>query len=187
MGEAAQPLAVLPKHTGVVTESSGLASHSPQTPSPPRLLRYCVASGGPQDGMNGCLWDLFGQQLSWRVRSESRLGRQIGRPSTFFLLAGYTVTFLFGYSFFPLPHLGAVKVYPRRPWQCQKRPSDSRKLQLERRGNKPTKHGSPSPPRQMRYGSLPPRKKGNPWPPCIGTGDQGRKTLNSARRSGSTI
>lgn len=43
--------------------------------------------------MNGCLLDLFGQKLSWRTRSESRLRRQIGRCQHFLSLAGYTVTF----------------------------------------------------------------------------------------------
>lgn len=147
--------------------------------APPRLLRYCAASRGPKYGMNGCLLDLFGQKLSWRARSEPRLRCQIGRCQHSSHLQGTQV------RFFLLPFYsssGAVKVYPRKP------PSDSRKLQLKVTMNKPTKHRSPPPP-PGNCGTVAflPAKKGTPGSPCIGTGDQGRKTLNSARGSGSTI
>lgn len=100
--------------------------------------------------MNGCLLDLFGQQLSWRARSESRLRRQIGRCQHFLSLAGYRVTFC-SISFF-IPLRGErSKVYlpPREPWQCQKRdrriPVSCMQLKVTLRTSQPTKHRSPSP------------------------------------------
>lgn len=176
-------------------DQAGL-SQPPNTFFPPRTA-VAVLRGiqrGPRNGMNGCLLDLFGQKLSWRARSESRLRRQIGRCQHFLSLAGYTVTFC-SISFCSYSG-GAVKSIPTPKGTVavsEKRPSNSRKLHaaesdIEDKPSQPsTGRPLPTPPRQLRYGSFPPRKRGNPWPPCIGTGDQGRKTLNSARRSGSTI
>lgn len=102
---------------------SGWPLIAPKRLLPPRrrLLRYCAASRGPRNGMNGCLLDLFGQKLSWRARSESRLRCQIGWCQHFLSLAGCRVTFC-SISFF-IPLRGErSKVYlpPRELWQCQK-------------------------------------------------------------------
>lgn len=63
--------------------------------------------------MNGCLLDLFGQKLSWRARSESRLRCQIGWCQHFLSLAGYRVTFCSISFFIPLRGSGQKYTYPQ--------------------------------------------------------------------------
>lgn len=75
MTEASQPLLMLPKHTRSCDNSQ---VGWPLT-APKHFPHDCVGVARHVGAQNGCLFDLFGQHLSWQAHSKSRLRRQIGR------------------------------------------------------------------------------------------------------------